>query len=110
MIAFSEKKLNEVPQEIAKLALKASLDTSLTQAAIHVFAYFCLNATLTGYIATSTNPQDVANAVGINRATVFRAYAILEKAKYITWDRASGFEKAQGITGRIQIRTAYSFQ
>jgi DNA-binding transcriptional regulator YhcF (GntR family) len=110
MIVFTEKKLDEVPHQIAKLALKASLDTSLTQAAIHIFGYFCLNATATGYIIASTNPQDVADAVGINRATVFRAYAILEKAKYITWVRANGFEKAQGITGRIQIRTFHSFR
>jgi hypothetical protein len=104
MSSFSEKKLSEVPPEIARLALKVALDTSLTQAAIHVFAYFALNATGTGYIVASTAPLDVSAALGINRATVFRAYAILEVAGYIVWDRAVGIERARGVTGRLQIR------
>jgi hypothetical protein len=110
MINFSRKKLNEVPPEICRLALVVSLDTSLTQAAIHVFAYFSLNATATGYIATSTAPLDVGAALNINRATVFRAYAMLEKAGYITWDRAVGIEKARGIMGRIQIKVPDNLQ
>jgi hypothetical protein len=40
MNSFSEKKLSEVPPEINKLSLRVALDTSITQGAIHVFAYF----------------------------------------------------------------------
>jgi hypothetical protein len=100
---LADGKLAEVPDIILRLVLLAATNTKLSQAAINIFGHFALNATASGYIATKTAPEDVAAALGFNRATVFRAYAALEDAGHIGGNRANGLERSRGVTGRVWI-------
>jgi len=51
----------------------------------------------------ASDPDVVASTLGISKASVFKAYGLLEKYGYIKWERARGNERALGITGRIKI-------
>jgi hypothetical protein len=100
---LGDRKLMGVPDIILRLVVIVATNTKLSQATINIFAHFALNSTATGYIATKTAPEEIAAALGINRATVFRAYAALEEAGHIGWNRTNGFERFQGISWRVWI-------
>jgi ADP-heptose:LPS heptosyltransferase len=68
---LGDRKLMGVPDIILRLVVIVATNTKLSQATINIFAHFALNSTATGYIATKTAPEEIAAALGINRATVF---------------------------------------
>jgi CRP-like cAMP-binding protein len=93
----------EVPVAIALLALTVAADTKLPGHAINIFAKWARRSDEHGNIFTSTDPLEVAADLGLSRATVFRAYRALADGGYISWNRARGSERSQGVTGRVRI-------
>jgi hypothetical protein len=91
--------------------ITALLDTQITSAtAYHTIAYLGLHADETGAIVPDDNgqlasdPNVIAEALGVSRAAVFKSFIKLEAAGYIMWDRARrGDERAKGITGRVRL-------
>jgi hypothetical protein len=100
---LGDRKLMGIPDIILRLVVIVATNTKLSRAAINIFAHFALNSTASGYIATKTDPEEIVATLGINRATVFRAYAALEEAGHIGWNRANGIERSRGVTGRVWI-------
>jgi CRP-like cAMP-binding protein len=100
---LEDRHLAGIPNIILRLLLFVATNRKLSQAAIDIFAHFALNAIGTGYIATGIAPEVIAAKLGINRATVFRAYAALEEAGYIGWNRADARERSVAVTGRVWI-------
>jgi DNA-binding MarR family transcriptional regulator len=99
-----------INMQIAQQLVSSLFDTRITSAIdYHVLAYMSPYADTSGNIVPdasgrlASDPNVIAEDLGISKPSVFRAFGRLETNGYIQWDRAVGNERALGLTGRVRI-------
>lgn len=88
----------------------AYLDTRITSATMfHVLGFVGFHGDDNGDIGLSkdgrpaSDPEVIAEALGVTKSAVFKAFRRLEEYGYLAWDRARGNERATGVTGRVRL-------
>lgn len=96
---------------VANLALRAMTDTRVnTTTALHAIGVMSHYADDSGTIHPTddgqlvTDPEYLAQRLGVTKAAVYRAYSLLDELGYIAWRKATrGAERVSGITGQVRL-------